>query len=244
MLHYHHREAKHAREAEMRYGAKTLVAEDPVRIPVRDTALNADLGMPEQAHGLVIFAHGSGSGRKSPRNRAVAATLWNAGLATLLLDLLTEQEERIDAVTGEHRFDILLLSRRLAVAIDWAKQQSRTVRLPIGLFGASTGAAAALMAAAARPNDVKAVVSRGGRPDLAGSSLPAVRAPTLLIVGGYDFEVIELNRQAFRLLSSTKDIEIVPGATHLFEEAGALEKVAELASAWFGRHLAVETAPT
>lgn len=226
----------------MKYVASSVVSEDPVRIPVRDAALNGDLGMPERAQGLVIFAHGSGSSRKSPRNRAVAAALWAGELATLLLDLLTEAEERVDDVTAEHRFDIPLLASRLTVAVDWARQQSRLATLPIGLFGASTGAAAALVAAAARQNDVQAVVSRGGRPDLAGASLASVRAPTLLIVGGYDSEVIELNREALRQLECATRLEIVPGATHLFEEPGTLERVSELARAWFARHLVTEAA--
>lgn len=222
----------------MRYVAHGTVNEDSVRIPVGDALLNGDLGMPEAASGLVIFAHGSGSSRKSPRNRAVAAMLWSGGFATLLLDLLTAAEERIDAVTAEHRFDIDLLAERLTVAVDWARRESRTAALPIGLFGASTGAGAALVAAAQRPNEVKAVVSRGGRPDLAGTALRRVRAPTLLIVGGRDYQVIELNEQALRQLTCTKQMEIVPGATHLFEEPGTLEQVFELARDWFTRYLA------
>jgi len=221
----------------MRHVAHGTVTEAPVRIPVSDAALNGDLAIPEAASGLVTFAHGSGSGRKSPRNRAVAAALWSGGFATLLLDLLTEGEERVDAITAEHRFDIELLAERLTVAVDWATRDARTAVLPIGLFGASTGAAAALVATAERPNDVRAVVSRGGRPDLAGVALGAVRAPTLLIVGSLDYPVIELNEQALRKLRSIKELEIVPGATHLFEEPGTLDQVSALARDWFARFL-------
>lgn len=217
--------------------------DESVLIPVADAALDADLGMPAGAQGLVIFAHGSGSGRLSPRNRAVAAALWGGGFATLLLDLLTRAEERVDDVTREHRFDIGLLARRLVVAVDWAREDARTARLPIGLFGASTGAAAALVAAAERPDDVAAVVSRGGRPDLAGPLLARVRAPTLLVVGGYDTEVIALNRAALAVLECTKRIEIVPRATHLFEEPGALDVVSRLAREWFARYLAAAGPP-
>lgn len=223
----------------MKHVANGTAHEDPVRIPVQNASLNGDLGVPDAAHGLVIFAHGSGSSRKSSRNRAVAAELWSGGFATLLLDLLTEAEERVDIVTAEHRFDIPLLAQRLTVAVDWAKREPRTASLPIALFGASTGAAAALVAAAARPNEVKAVVSRGGRPDLAGPILDRVRAPTLLIVGGNDFQVIELNQQALHQLGCTKQMKIVPGATHLFEEPGALEQVSQLAREWFARHIPI-----
>lgn len=225
----------------MRHATNDIAHEDAVRIPVQNASLNGDLGMPDAAHGLVIFAHGSGSGRKSPRNRAVAAALWSGGFATLLLDLLTEAEERVDNITAQHRFDIVLLANRLTVAVDWATHEPRTASTPIGLFGASTGAAAALVAAAARPNEVKAVVSRGGRPDLAGPILDRVRAPTLLIVGGDDPQVIELNQQALRRLGCTKQLKIVPGATHLFEEPGTLEQVSELARDWFARYLPIAT---
>lgn len=218
------------------------VTESAVRIPVLNTALNGDLAIPQAPTGLVLFAHGSGSSRKSPRNRAVAAELWTAGFATLLLDLLTNAEEQIDNITAQHRFDIELLAKRLEVAVDWARTEPRTATLPIGLFGASTGAAAALVAAAARPNDVKAVVSRGGRPDLALPVLDRVRAPTLLIVGGDDVEVIALNRQALRGLGCTKQLAIVPGATHLFEEPGTLEQVSELARGWFTQYVATDAA--
>lgn len=207
-----------------------------VRIPINGHALAGDLVVPDHASALVIFAHGSGSGRHSPRNRAVAVALQQAGLATLLLDLLTHDEEWLDDPTHRFRFDIPLLASRLRSAVEWALHEDRTKHLPIQLFGASTGAAAALVVAAGRPDVVHAVVSRGGRPDLAGASLPLVRSPTLLIVGGRDADVLELNRLATRQLRCPYELSIVPGATHLFEEPGALERVAELASAWFTRH--------
>jgi putative phosphoribosyl transferase len=185
----------------------------------------------------VVFAHGSGSSRHSPRNQFVARTLNNAGLATLLFDLLTQEEEAVDLHTREHRFNIGLLAERLVHATKWAKQQQQTQDLRIGYFGSSTGGAAALVAAAEIPQDVGAVVSRGGRPDLAGDALPKVQAPTLLIVGGNDDIVIELNEQARDQMRCEVKLEIVPGATHLFEEPGALEHVAQLASDWFVRHL-------
>lgn len=200
--------------------------------------LTGDLSMPPDAHGLVVFAHGSGSSRLSPRNRWVAASLWAGGFATLLLDLLTRDEERNDEVTRQHRFDIALLAERLVVAIDWASHEGYLKSLPIALFGASTGAAAALVAAAQRPLVIHAVVSRGGRPDLAGASLELVRAPTLLIVGGHDAQVINLNREALRRLHCTKQLAIIPHATHLFEEPDALKQVADLARQWFATHLA------
>src|SRR5258708_22416549 len=189
----------------------------PVLIQSEGAGLNGNLSLPAEALGLVVFAHGSGSSRHSSRNRAVAATLQHARLGTLLLDLLTEREERVDAVTAEYRFNIPLLATRVAAAIDWAGASAPTSTLPVGLFGASTGAAAALIAAADRPA-VRAVVSRGGRPDLAGAALERVVAPTLLIVGGQDEVVITLNQQAFSRLSVPKQLQIVPGATHLFEE--------------------------
>jgi putative phosphoribosyl transferase len=201
-------------------------------------ALSGDLSLPADAHGLVVFAHGSGSSRHSARNRAVAEVLRHARLGTLLLDLLTEKEEMVDARTAELRFDIPLLADRVVAAIDWAQIHPQTSPLPLGLFGASTGAAAALIAAAKRPSQVRAVVSRGGRPDLADASLAAVAAPCLLIVGGRDDVVIQLNRQALDRLKAPKALEIVPGATHLFEEPGALDQVAALARDWFVRHLA------
>jgi len=208
-----------------------------VRIPVRDAILEGDLVVPDGALGIVVFAHGSGSSRHSPRNRQVAAALNEAGIGTLLVDLLTPAEEQLDLLTREHRFDIGLLARRVIATLDWLRF-GPAASLPIGLFGASTGAAAALVAAAVRPDDVAAIVSRGGRPDLAGNALRRVQAPTLLIVGGADVQVLELNRRALELLSAPeKRLEIVPGATHLFEEPGALEQVAKLATAWFQRHL-------
>jgi dienelactone hydrolase len=184
-----------------------------------------------------LFAHGSGSSRFSPRNRYVASVLQSAGLGTLLMDLLTAEEEQRDDLTGELRFDIDLLAMRVVRAVDWLARAEDTRGLRIGCFGSSTGAAAALVAAAERPNEVAAVVSRGGRPDLAAPSLPRVRAPTLLIVGGSDYEVLELNREALAQLSCEKELTIVRGATHLFEEPGALARVATLAAEWFSRHL-------
>jgi putative phosphoribosyl transferase len=213
------------------------VAPQPIRLELAHIALNADLSLSPEAQGLVVFAHGSGSSRHSSRNRAVAEVMQHARLATLLLDLLTEQEERIDVQTAELRFDIPLLADRVVAAVDWAQTQPSLSPLRLGLFGASTGAAAALMAAAGRPAIVGAVVSRGGRPDLADDALDKVAAPTLLVVGGRDDVVIELNRQAFDRLRGPKALEIVPGATHLFGEPGALEQVARLATDWFVRYL-------
>lgn len=207
-----------------------------LRMEIGDVLLDADLALAPDAKGLVIFAHGSGSGRASPRNRMVADVLQGAGFVTLLFDLLTVAEQREDAVTGALRFDIPLLGERLIGAIDWGGQQPQIGALPIGLFGASTGAAAALVAAAARPQAVFAVVSRGGRPDLAAGSLPRVAAPTLLVVGGDDDQVIVLNRRAAARLRAPHAVEIVPGATHLFAEPGTLERVAELARDWFVAH--------
>jgi dienelactone hydrolase len=199
--------------------------------------LNGDLRVPPDPFGLVIFAHGSGSSRLSARNRQVAEALDDAGLATLLLDLLTREEESVDQFTREYRFDIPRLGRRVIAAADWAAEQPDLRTLPLGYFGASTGAAAALIAAAERPIRSKAVVSRGGRPDLAGDALPRVQAPTLLIVGGDDQPVIPLNEGARRQMRAPAGIEIVPGATHLFEEPGTLEAVSRLAIAWFQAHL-------
>ena len=201
-------------------------------------ALHGNLLIPEQAKGLVAFAHGSGSSRHSPRNQYVAQVLRDVGLATLLFDLLTLDEEAEDLITRRQRFDIGLLARRLIRATDWLQSNEQTRRLRLGYFGASTGAAAALVAAAERVDIVRAVVSRGGRPDLAAPVLSRVKAPTLLIVGGNDFPVIDMNRQALAKLRVEKELVIVPGATHLFEEPGALEQVAELASDWFVKHLA------
>jgi pimeloyl-ACP methyl ester carboxylesterase len=212
-----------------------------VSIEIGDIALEGDLHLPEQARGLVLFAHGSGSSRHSPRNRYVASVLNQSGLATLLIDLLTLDEERLDAITGELRFDIGFLARRLLDVSDWLTQSGVLARdLRLGLFGSSTGAAAALVAAAELGSLVSAVVSRGGRPDLATDALPAVSAPTLLIVGARDFEVLQLNREALVGLDCAKRLEIVPGATHLFQEPGALEQVAELARDWFLEYLAAE----
>jgi len=207
-----------------------------VRIDVTGASLTADVTVPDGAQGLVVFVHGSGSSRFSPRNRAVADCLVRAQLATLMLDLLTEPEERTDAVTAEFRFDIPLLADRTTGAVDWVGVSPPLHTLPLGLFGASTGAAAALIAAADRHQLVRAVVSRGGRPDLAGPALDAVVAPTLLIVGGRDDAVLELNRDAYGRLHGVRHLEIVPDATHLFEEPGALDKVGHLAAAWFLEH--------
>jgi putative phosphoribosyl transferase len=212
------------------------VIEESLPIPVAGVVLAADIAVPESPQGVVLFAHGSGSSRHSPRNRYVAGELQRAGLATVLADLLTPSEEQIDARTAELRFDIGLLATRLAALTDWVTRHEATAGLAIGLFGASTGAAAALVAAAQRPSAVAAVVSRGGRPDLAGDFLAAVRQPTLLIVGERDKVVLELNRQARTQLSEAR-LEIVPGASHLFEEAGALEQVARLARDWFVTYL-------
>jgi dienelactone hydrolase len=217
-----------------------MLAEEEVEVRAGPVTLRGNLAVPRKAQGVVLFAHGSGSGRHSPRNRYVAQVLQENGLATLLLDLLTLEEEKIDARTQHLRFDIGLLADRLVGATDWLKTQQTAQALPLGYFGASTGAAAALVAAAERPREVRAVVSRGGRPDLAGPALRQVRAPTLLIVGGWDLPVIDLNRQAMELLDVEKELTIIPGATHLFEEPGALEEVARLAAEWFLRHLAGE----
>lgn len=208
-----------------------------VRIPADGAELAGDLVVPAGAPALVIFAHGSGSSRFSPRNRFVAGVLNEAGFATLLFDLLTPAEEDLDRYSGRYRFDIPLLAARLEAATVWAKREPELAGLKIGYFGASTGAAAALIAAARRPEDVGAVVSRGGRPDLASDYLDRVRAPTLLIVGGNDPVVLELNRQALRKLRCEVRLEVVPGAGHLFEEPGALERVAGLARDWFKTHL-------
>jgi putative phosphoribosyl transferase len=208
-----------------------------VRVAAGPVTLEGNLSLPERARGIVLFAHGSGSSRHSPRNRYVARVLNEAKLATLLVDLLTPDEEAVDLRTAHLRFDIGLLAGRLAGVTEWLTQYPDTRELRIGYFGASTGGAAALVAAAQRPDAVGAIVSRGGRPDLAGSALAHVRTPTLLIVGGNDFEVVELNRRALALLRCEKQLEIVPGATHLFEEPGALEEVARLACEWFERYL-------
>ena len=210
-----------------------------VHIPAGRATLAGDLNVPVNATALVLFAHGSGSSRHSPRNQFVARTLNDAGLATLLFDLLTPEEELVDTRTAELRFDIDLLAERLVQATAWVKQQQQQTRdLRIGYFGSSTGGGAALVAASQLPEDVGAVVSRGGRPDLAGAALPKMQAPTLLIVGGQDDIVIELNEQARNQMRCEVKLEIIPGATHLFEEPGALEQVAKLASNWFINHIA------
>jgi pimeloyl-ACP methyl ester carboxylesterase len=209
----------------------------PVTIETHGVTLHGDLSVPPNARGLIMFAHGSGSSRHSSRNRAVAEVLQRGRFATLLMDLLTPVEDATDIVTAEFRFDIPLLAERVVGAIDWATAHPQLASLPVGLFGASTGAAAALIAAAERPDAVGAVVSRGGRPDLADGALEHVVAPTLLIVGGRDDVVIELNRQALARLGGVKRLAIVPGATHLFEEPGALEEVSRLAVDWFTTYL-------
>lgn len=210
-----------------------------VRVTAGSAVLEGMLSMPIDALGVVLFAHGSGSGRHSPRNQHVARVLRQARLSTLLIDLLTVEEERVDQVTAHLRFDIGLLAQRLVGATDWLVHEPSTSRLKIGYFGASTGGGAALVAAAERPEPVGAVVSRGGRPDLAGSALARVRAPTLLIVGGNDAPVIRMNREALAELQCEKALEIVPGASHLFEEPGTLDQVARLARDWFLRYLAL-----
>jgi putative phosphoribosyl transferase len=209
----------------------------PVRVAIGDQSLHGDLGIPSRAHGIVLFAHGSGSSRHSSRNQHVARALERRDLATLLIDLLTPQEERIDDRTAQYRFDIPILAERLVTIVDWLGSRKETAALPIGLFGASTGGGAALMAAADRPREIAAVVSRGGRPDLAGPSLARVMTPTLLIVGGLDTPVIQMNRDAMKQMRGEVTFEIVPGATHLFEEPGTLERVAQLAGDWFARYL-------
>jgi len=208
-----------------------------IHIPAGRVRLAGNLTVVDEATALVLFAHGSGSSRHSPRNQFVARKLNDAGLATLLFDLLTPEEELVDMRTAKLRFDIELLTERLVHATKWAKQQKQTRDLPLGYFGSSTGGAAALVAAAELGDDIDAVVSRGGRPDLAGDALPKVNAPTLLIVGGEDHLVIDLNEKARAQMLCEVKIEIVPGATHLFEEPGALEHVADLASDWFSSHL-------
>jgi len=221
----------------MRNGEKRRVEERSVRIPFDGITLEADLALPENAKGVVLFAHGSGSSRFSRRNQAVASKLQDAGFSTLLLDLLTAEEEQAEARSRHLRFDIEMLSVRLAAATAWAVAQRDLDGLPVGYFGASTGAAAAIVAATMLPDIVGAVVSRGGRPDLAESALAGLRAPTLLIVGGSDTVVIDLNREALRRLRCIARLEIVPRAGHLFEESGALEKVADLAQRWFTEYL-------
>ena len=212
-----------------------MAAEREIHFGAGDRRLTATLGTPDAARALIIFAHGSGSGRHSPRNRFVASKLNEAGIATLLLDLLTQNEERLDDRTASLRFDIALLARRITAVTGWARNQKEFARLPIGYFGASTGAGAALLAASERP-DIYAIVSRGGRPDLAGDALSSVGAPTLLVVGARDPVVLDLNRKAAERLRRC-ELVIVPDATHLFEEGGALEAVVSLAQRWFLQHL-------
>jgi putative phosphoribosyl transferase len=214
------------------------VEEVEVTVRAESLALPGTLALPPEPRGVVAFAHGSGSSRHSPRNRFVAAVLREAGLGTLLFDLLSREEEAVDLRTGHLRFDIGLLAGRLVAAVDWLGERPETRDLPVGLFGASTGGGAALVATAERPEEVGAVVSRGGRPDLAGEALARVRAPTLLLVGEADGPVIALNRQALERLTGEKELRLIPGAGHLFEEPGTLEQVARLAADWFHRHLA------
>jgi dienelactone hydrolase len=216
--------------------AKAALGESVV-IPIGREQIEADLQVPARATGLVVFAHGSGSSRFSSRNRSVADYLHGRGLGTLLLDLLTRGEEAVDVYTREYRFDIERLGARVVLATDWIQGRQDLQTLPIGYFGASTGAAAALIAAAERPSLARAVVSRGGRPDLAGAALPRVTAPTLMIVGGRDEPVIDLNREAMAHMTAHVELEIVPGATHLFEEPGTLEQVERLAADWFLRYM-------
>jgi dienelactone hydrolase len=213
-----------------------------IQIPIGDQSLEGDLTIPADSCGIVVFAHGSGSSRHSPRNQYVARVLERRGLATLLIDLLTREEEAVDDRTARYRFDMDMLAGRLVAIVDWLRGRKETALLPIGLFGASTGGGAALMAAADRPREIAAVVSRGGRPDLAGPSLGRATAPTLLIVGALDDQVIRLNRDAMRQMRGEVVLEIVPGATHLFEEAGTLDRVATLAGDWFARRLAAAVA--
>jgi len=221
-----------------------MSTESEVHIPLGAITLEGTLCVPDEARGIVLFAHGSGSSRFSPRNGFVARQLRQGRLATLLMDLLTEDEEQQDMYTGHLRFDLDLLARRVVAASEWLGRGTVASGLPIGLFGSSTGGGAALIAAAQRPERIRAVVSRGGRPDLAGPWLSGVRCPTLLIVGGADIPVIRLNRQALEALTCEKRLEIVPGASHLFEEPGTLEKVAVLARDWFVRQLSTSEQPT
>jgi dienelactone hydrolase len=219
---------------------RPLAQAQTLRIPASGAVLNADLVIPVDAKGIILFAHGSGSSRHSHRNQFVARILQESNFGTLLMDLLTEEEEHVDNKTRELRFDIDLLAERLTAVVAWTADQPAMKRLPVGLFGASTGAAAALVAAAKKPAVVRAVVSRGGRPDLAGESLKKVQAPTMLIVGGYDDAVLVLNEQAKTRMPGEVTLKIVPRATHLFEEPGALAQVADLAAAWFQATLKTE----
>jgi len=222
---------------------RTEIATRTVEVRAGDVTLEADLALPDGARGIVVFAHGSGSSRHSSRNRYVAEALREGKLGTLLLDLLTPHEESVDLHTRHIRFDIGLLADRLVGAIEWLGGEAETRALEVGLFGASTGGGAALVAAARRPDQVRAVVSRGGRPDLAGDELTRVHAPTLLLVGGNDEAVIELNEHAMARMLASVELRIIPGATHLFEEPGTLEEVARLARRWFARHLGADRSP-
>lgn len=221
--------------------ARPLLQALTLRVPVDGTTLNADVAIPVSANGIVLFAHGSGSSRHSPRNQFVARVLQQSDFGTLLMDLLTEKEEAIDNQTRELRFDISLLARRLSATVDWLSRQPSYKHLPIGVFGASTGAAAALASAADRPDLIRSVVSRGGRPDLAGDALPRVKAPTLMIVGSYDDAVLTLNEQAKVRMQGEVQLKVVPRATHQFEEPGALAQVADFAAAWFWNTLKPRT---
>ena len=216
---------------------KVLENECPVKVTIGKVTLEGDLCIPPDVAGVVVLVHGSGSSRLSPRNRYVAQIIRQVGLATLLFDLLTPEEEAVDIQTGRYRFDIRLLANRLIGATAWLKQNAETEHMNIGYFGASTGAAAALLATAEHPDDVAAVVSRGGRPDLARPALPYVKSPTLLIVGGRDLPVMAMNRDAANELKVDKKLVVIPGATHLFEEPGTLEEAAKLASNWFVNYL-------
>ncbi len=227
----------------MSFAEHNVSQESDVEIETASVVLNGSLGIPEKADSLVLFVHGSGSSRHSPRNRAVASYLRQRGIATLLMDLLTPQEEKIDIQTRHLRFDIDLLTGRVVETLDWVLRQEAIGSLMIGLFGASTGAAAALRAAVQRPDAVPAVVSRGGRPDLAGDDLAQVRADTLLIVGGNDFEVLALNEQSLQRMQCHRELKIIENASHLFEETGALEQVAKIAADWFLKHLQPQTLP-
>jgi putative phosphoribosyl transferase len=230
---HHPNVAPRPREDEMEVGAESVT----LQIPAGEVTLTGDLAIPENAQGLILFAHGSGSGRQSPRNQAVAEVLRDAGMATLLFDLLTPHEEVEDAYSGHLRFDIGLLSRRLAIVTEEIVDDPHSRNLRLGYFGASTGGAAALRAATALGSTIQAVVSRGGRPDLAGEVLVHVKAATLLIVGERDEDVLRLNEQAYEKLQCEKSLAVVPHATHLFQEPGALEEVARLAADWFQKHL-------
>jgi dienelactone hydrolase len=222
----------------MAFSDSADAVEQLVHASIGSSYLQGNLTIPAHAHSVVLFAHGSGSGRQSPRNQFVATQLQRAGMATLLLDLLTEEEELVDRRTARLRFDISLLAERLVAATDWVLEQPALTGFALGYFGASTGAAAALVAGARKDDAIAAIVSRGGRPDLAGDVLSRVAAPTLLLVGGYDDAVIELNERALaRLAARTKELVVVPGASHLFEEPGKLQEVARLAADWFARHL-------